>query len=80
MDCIKYFTIDSSNYTRGNGYKIIGKHFNSHKSKNLFFTRVINIWNELPCNVIDCNSVDTFKRPIDKRLASNPGLTVLNNE
>ena len=34
MDCSKYFTIDRSNYTRGNGCKIVGKSFNSHESQH----------------------------------------------
>ena len=75
MDCSKYFTIDQSNYTRGNGYKIIGKSFNSHESKNYFFNRVVNLWNGLPREIIDCNTVETFKCRIDKFFVSNPRLT-----
>ena len=74
MDCTKYFTIDRSNYTRGNGCKIVGKYFNSHESKNYFFNRVVNLWNGLPREVIDCNTVETFKHRIDKYFASNPRL------
>ena len=76
MDCSKYFTIDRSNYTRGNGCKIVGKSFNSHESKNYFFHRVVNLWNGLPRDVIDCDTVQTFKRRLDKYFASNPRLTV----
>ena len=76
MDCSKYFTLDLSNYTRGNGCKIIGKSFNSHESKKHFFHRVVNLWNGLPRNVIDCNTVETFKCRLDKHFASNPQLTV----
>ena len=75
MDCSKYFTIDRSNYTRGNGCKIVGKAFNSHESKIFFFHRVVNLWNGLPREVIDCNTVETFKSRIDKFFASNPRLT-----
>ena len=75
LDYSKYFTIDSSNYTRGNGCKIIGKSFNSNESKNSFFHRIINPWNGLPRDVIDCNTVDTFKRRLDKFFALNPQLT-----
>ena len=80
MNCSKYFTIDQSNYTRGNGCKIIGKSFNSHESKNFFFNRVVNLWNGLPRNVIDCITVDSFKLRLDKYLASNPRLTAFVNE
>ena len=76
MDCSKYFTIDHSNYTRGNGCKIVGKAFNSHESKNNFFHRVVNLWNGLPREVIDCNTVETFKCRIDKFFVSNPRPTI----
>lgn len=74
MDCNKYFSIDKSNYTRGNGCKIIGKSFNSNESKNFFFNRIVNLWNGLPRGVIECSTVDTFKRHLDKYFASNPRL------
>ena len=80
VNCNKYFTIDRSNYTRGNGCKIIGKAFNSHESKNFFFNRVVNLWNGLPREVIDCNTVDSFKRRLDKHFATNPRLTAFVNE
>ena len=72
MDCSKYFTLNFSNYTRGNGCKIVGKPFNSHESKNNFFHRVVNIWNGLPREVIDCNTVETFKCRLEKYFASSP--------
>lgn len=80
MDCSKYFSIDNSNYTRGNGCKIIGKSFNSNESKNFFFNRIVNLWNGLPRDVIECNSVDTFKHHLDKYFASNPRLTAFVSE
>ena len=70
----KYFTIDRSNYTRGNGFKIIGKRFHSNEAKHFFFNRVVNIWNKLPRNMVDCTSVETFKHRLDKFLISNPQL------
>ena len=78
MDCSKYFTIDRSNYTRGNGCKIVGRSFNSHESKHFFFHRVVNLWNGLPREVIDCNTVETFKHRIDKYFVCNPQLMTFN--
>ena len=80
MDCNKYFSIDHSNYTRGNGCKIIGKSFNSYESKNFFFNRIVNLWNGLPRDVIECNTVDTFKHHLDKYFASNPQLIAFVSE
>ncbi len=63
-----------SNYTRGNGLKIIGKRFQSNEAKYFLFNRVVNIWNKLPSNVVHCTSVEAFKRRLDRYLASNPQL------
>ena len=60
---------------QSDGYKIIGKSFNSHESKNNFFHRIVNLWNVLPRDVVDCNTVDNFKCRVDKYFASNPQLT-----
>ena len=48
MDMEKYFTIDTSNITRNNGYKIVGKRFQTNEAKHFFFNRVVNVWNGLP--------------------------------
>ena len=76
----KYFTIDQSNYTRGNGHKIIGKRFQSHEAKHFFFNRVVNVWNKLPSSVVNCDTVLTFKNHLDKFLASNPQLSMFTSE
>ena len=74
MNIEKYFTIDTSNTTRNNGCKIVGKRFQTHQAKYFFFNRIVNIWNGLPSNVIDCNTVETFKKRLDVYLAANPRL------
>ena len=61
MDMEKYFTIDTSNITRNNGYKIVGKRFQTNEAKHFFFNRVVNVWNSLPSNVIDCSTTDIQK-------------------
>ena len=74
MNVEKYFTIDTSNTTRNNGCKIVGKRFQTNEAKYFFFNRVVNIWNGLPSNVIDCSTVETFKKRLDVYLAANPRL------
>ena len=74
MDMEKYFTIDTSNITRNNGYKIVGKRFQTNEAKRFFFNRVVNVWNGLPSNVIDCSTTDVFKKRLDVYLAANPRL------
>ena len=67
-----YLTVDRSNLTRNNGYKIIGKRFTSNEAKYFFFNRVVNIWNALPRTVVDSKTLATFKNRLDKYLESNP--------
>ena len=43
-DMEKYFTIDTSNITRNNGSKIIGKRFQTNEAKHFFFNHVVNVW------------------------------------
>ena len=74
MDMEKYFTIDTSNITRNNGYKIVGKRFQTNEAKHFFFNRIVNVWNGLPSNVIDCSTTDIFKKRLDVYLAANPRL------
>ena len=74
MNMEKYFTIDTSNITRNNVYKIVGKRFQTNEAKHFFFNRVVNVWNGLPSNVIDCSTTDIFKKRLDVYLAANPRL------
>ena len=70
-----YFTIDRSNVTRNNGFKIIGKRFRTHESKHFFFNRVVNVWNGLPAHVVNSNTIETFKNRLDKYFENSPQLT-----
>ena len=74
MDKEKYFTIDTSNITRNNEYKIVGKRFRTNEAKHFFFNRVVNVWNGLPSNIIDCSTIEIFKKRLDVYLAVNPRL------
>ena len=31
-----------------------------------FFSRIVYLWNGLPSDVVECNTVDTFKHHLDK--------------
>ena len=74
MDMEKYFTIDTSNITKKNRYKIVGKRFQTNEAKHFFFNRVVNVWNGLPSNIIDCSTTEIFKKRLDVYLAANPRL------
>ena len=70
-----YVTVDERNVTRSNGYKITGRHFRSEEAKHYFFNRVVNVWNSLPAQVVNSNTLETFKNRVDKHMATVPHLT-----
>ena len=70
-----YLTVDRTHATRSNGYKIVGKRFTSNEAKHFFFNRIVNVWNGLPANIADCNTIETFKKRLDKHLKNNPQIT-----
>lgn len=80
LDPNKYFTIDPSNLTRNNGFKIIPKRFQSHEAKHFFFNRIVNIWNKLPSKVVNSDSIASFKNKVDKYLKDNPQQTLFLSE
>ena len=80
LDMNKYFEIDRSNQTRSNGYKIIGKRFQSHEAKFFFFNRVVNVWNRLPYDTVNSTSINSFKNKIDRYLKENPQPTLFLSE
>ena len=71
----EYLNVDERNVTRSNGYKIVGKHFRSIEAKHYFFIRFVNVWNSLPAQVVNSNTLETFKKRVDKHLATVPHLT-----
>ena len=80
MNPDNFLTIDRSNFTRNNGFKIIGKRFKTNEAKHFFFNRIINIWNGLPSNVVDSGTIETFKSRVDKYFETNPRLSLFISE
>ena len=75
VDISDYLVIDRESNTRSNGLKIVGKPFRSEESKHFFFNRIVNIWNALPAQIVNSNTVEAFKNRLDSHLLINPGLT-----
>ena len=68
-----YFTVNRSNFTRNNGYKIFGKRFVTYESKYIFYISVVNVWNGLPSNVVYSATVE---RHLNNDFISNPRLAL----
>ena len=62
------FTRHISN-TRGHTMKLYKNRVNSDVLKYSFANRVIEHWNKLPENVINVNSINSFKNKVDKYLS-----------
>ena len=54
--------------TRNNGHKLCYKRFQSNVARNLFTYGVIAKWNSLPSNIVNSDSIDSFKENLDKYL------------
>ena len=52
--------------TRNNGYKLDKFRFKKDIGKNWFTNRVVNEWNRLGEHVVSAETIDSFKRRLDK--------------
>jgi len=58
--------LDTSSVTRGNSFKLSNLHFYHSIRKYAFVPRIINIWNSLPDFVVKVDSINVFKKRLDK--------------
>jgi ribonucleases P/MRP protein subunit RPP40 len=66
VDYNKFFTLNSTNRTRGHSLKLGKSRSRLDIRRNFFSQRVVDSWNRLPQNVIDATSVNSFKNNLDK--------------
>ena len=69
VDYRNLFTL-SSNQTRSNGWKLDLPRFNTSQCGNFFSFRIPSIWNRLPANIVESDSVTEFKQKLDKVIHS----------
>ncbi|XP_048853901.1 uncharacterized protein LOC125721830 isoform X1 [Brienomyrus brachyistius] len=63
-----YFSISLNTRTRGHRWKLAGEHFKLDLRKHFFTQRVVRVWNTLPDNVVQAESLGSFKSELDKIL------------
>ncbi len=63
-------TVNRISNTRSNKLKITGKRFHLYEAKN-FFNSIVNTWNSLPTQVVNCETLDQFKRKLDAHVQSS---------
>ena len=54
--------------TRGHEWRILTPQTNTDRRRKFFDVRVINLWNELPENVVCYQTIGTFKKNLDRHL------------
>ena len=61
-----WFKLSVNSRTRGHSYKLIKSRSRLDIRKNFFIQRVVNVWNSLPSEVVEAESVNSFKNRYDK--------------
>lgn len=62
-----FFTL-SENPTRNHGWKVVVPRFQTTPFRELMTVKLCQTWNNLPVNVVNSDTVDTFKRRLDRIL------------
>ena len=62
----KFFDQPVASITRGHKYKITKNRCNTNIRQNFFTNRIIKTWNNLPENIINSESIETFKTRLER--------------
>ena len=66
MDTKKFFVPSNSSTTRGHKYKLQKSRSRLDIRKHYFSQRVVDKWNSLPADIVQAQSVNSFKNMYDK--------------
>ena len=72
VDKEKLFTRAQYTATRGHSFKLHRRRFRLNVRANVFSNRVINVWNDLPDNIVNAPSVNAFKNRLNKHWHGHP--------
>ena len=62
------FTYAENNTSlRGHNYKLEKVRTNKKAFKSFFTNRIVNTWNKLPADIVNSNTLNSFKNKIDKQ-------------
>jgi ribonuclease P/MRP protein subunit RPP40 len=65
VDIKNYFSLNN-NPTRNNGYKLKAINYKTGILGNFFTYRVVNLWNRLPAEVVEAETLGVFRERLDK--------------
>ena len=67
------FPVVGQSTTRGYRYRLRGGRFKTEMRRNYFSQRVVNLWNSLPHNSVESESLNGFKKEINIFLITKKG-------
>jgi hypothetical protein len=68
-DINRVLKVSTQDRTRNNGYKLDKFRFRKDLGKYWFSNRVVDLWNQLPRNIVEVGSLDCFKHGLDKYMS-----------
>lgn len=71
VDHSKLFTLQTNLRTRNNGKTIQAKRCNTDIGRSYFSNRVVRHWNSLPAEVVSAETINSFKKRIDRHFAAS---------
>ena len=71
LDFSTFFTLSPNVHTRRNSLKLYKPYTHLQCRSNYFSIRTINQWNQLPDEIIRCNTLNSFKSAIDNYFNDN---------
>ena len=74
VDYLKFFHLSTTGL-RGHNLKLFKRSFKRNVGKYNFSNRIIDSWNSLPEDIIACNSLDNFKKKLNRLFKFCWGLT-----
>ena len=72
-DVSKILKISSQDRTRSNGFKLEKSRYKKELGKNWFSNRVVDEWNRLSSQVVGAETIESFKRRLDKYMDQSYG-------
>jgi len=64
------FKMHKDRETRGHSLKLLKDRVMTKDRRNFFTERIVDVWNSLPLDIVEANSVNSFKNKLDKHFSS----------
>ena len=77
MDQARLFLMVCSDRTKNNGLKFEHRKFHTNMKKNSFMVWVMELWNRLPREVVECPSMEILKTQLNTFLCNLCGVPTL---